>query len=238
MITQPISKLLFIDLESVGIEKNYMECVQNNPKIATMFDNYFDWFLKKYPEDNHDLIENHLKDYVFFKRAGLIPEFAKIICVSIAYIDDSGELHKETIANHDEFEVLKKVQTILKAFSRLDFYLCGHNLKNFDIPMLQKRFVINGLLPPSILPTYNTKPWDAKVLDTRDIWVFGQQGSISSLDLLCTSMGIESSKNGDIKASEVHEQYWINNRLEDIANYCEKDVQVLIDFIIKITNLK
>jgi hypothetical protein len=104
--------------------------------------------------------------------------------------------------------------------------------------MLQKRFVINGLLPPSILPTYNTKPWDAKVLDTRDIWVFGQQGSISSLDLLCTSMGIESSKNGDIKASEVHEQYWINNRLEDIANYCEKDVQVLIDFIIKITNLK
>jgi hypothetical protein len=36
----------------------------------------------------------------------------------------------------------------------------------------------------------------------------------------------------------VHEAYWNHNRLQEIAEYCEKDVNVLIDFIKKLKNLK
>jgi hypothetical protein len=50
-------------------------------------------------------------------------------------------------------------------------------------------------------------------------------------------MGVESSKNMEIKGNKVHEAYWVNEDLDGIVEYCEKDVSVLIDVIKKITSL-
>ena len=36
----------------------------------------------------------------------------------------------------------------------------------------------------------------------------------------------------------VHSAYWEQNRLKEISEYCERDVEVLIDAIIKLKNLK
>jgi hypothetical protein len=36
----------------------------------------------------------------------------------------------------------------------------------------------------------------------------------------------------------VHEAYWNHNRLEEISEYCEKDVEVLIETIKKLKKLK
>ena len=38
MIKTPITKILFLDIETVGLNKNYDECVKNNPKIAHQFE--------------------------------------------------------------------------------------------------------------------------------------------------------------------------------------------------------
>jgi hypothetical protein len=51
-------------------------------------------------------------------------------------------------------------------------------------------------------------------------------------------MDIETPKDGEINGSMVHNEYWNNNKLNEIAEYCEKDVKVLIDFITKLKNLK
>jgi predicted PolB exonuclease-like 3'-5' exonuclease len=129
-------------------------------------------------------------------------------------------------------------QTLLERCGKLGFYLCGHNLKNFDIPMLAKRMVINGLLPPSILPSYDTKPWEIKAIDTKEIWQFGSYTSIGSLDLMCTCMNIPSPKEGEITGEKVHDSYWIDGKLKEIAEYCERDVKVLVDVIKKLKELK
>ncbi|NBP59461.1 3'-5' exonuclease, partial [bacterium] len=47
------------------------------------------------------------------------------------------------------------------------------------------RMIINDLMPPKILPTYDTKPWEVRAIDTRDVWQYGQYASISTLDLMC-----------------------------------------------------
>jgi hypothetical protein len=98
--------------------------------------------------------------------------------------------------------------------------------------------VINGILPPKILPSYDTKPWEIKAIDTREIWQFGQYASISTLDLMCGVMGVESSKSDEMDGSMVHEVFWNENNLEKINTYCEKDVKVLYEFINKILTLK
>jgi hypothetical protein len=242
MIKIPITKILFIDIETAGGCPDFTTCQALNPKVATQFINYYDWFLKRFPEDDTVVSnreqEEKKRDNIFKKRAALVPEFAKIICVSVAFVTDKGETKMQTFSGDDELELLKDVQKLLDRCGKLDFHLCGHNLKNFDIPMLAKRMIINGLLPPSILPSYDTKPWEIKAIDTKEIWQYGAYSSIGSLDLLCSCMDIPTSKEGEISGEMVHNSYWLDGKLKEISEYCERDVQVLIDIIKKLKELK
>jgi len=239
MIKININKILFLDIETVGIEKNYDECVKNRPEIAAQFDKYFDWFLKRFPEDAiKGMNEDERKNIVFSTRTALVPEFAKIVCVSMAFVVGNGEIKSQSFSGDDEHKLLKDTQKLLDRCGKLDFYLCGHNLKNFDIPMLAKRMIINGLMPPSILPTYDTKPWEVKAIDTKEIWQYGSYTSIGSLDLMCTCLEIPTPKDGEVTGDKVHTAYWDENKLKEITEYCEKDVKVLIDTINKLIGLK
>lgn len=233
MINIPITKILFLDIETVGGCPDLESCERFSPEIAEQFEKYFDWFQKRFPEDI-----NLTKDEVFKKRSALVPEFAKIICVSMAFVMDNGEVKKQTFSGDDEKELLIKVRGLLDRCHKLDFYLCGHNLKNFDIPMLAKRMIINGILPSKILPSYDTKPWEVKAIDTKEIWQYGSYTSIGSLDLVCSTMGIETPKDGEVTGDKVHHAYWIEQKLPQISEYCEKDVDVLVQFIKKLKELE
>jgi len=236
IIKQPITKILFMDIETVGGCPNYDVCSNLNPIVADQFDKYFDWFLKRFPEDNE--INEDQKNKVFSSRAGLVPEFAKIVCVSFAFVMDDGNVRRQTFVNNNEEQLLKDVQGLLNKCAKLDFWLCGHNLKNFDIPMLAKRMIINGLMPPALIPSYDTKPWEIKAIDTKEIWQYGAYTSIGSLDLLCSTMDIPTPKDGEVNGSMVHSEYWEKQNLKGIAEYCEKDVEVLIEIIKKLKSLK
>jgi hypothetical protein len=242
MIKTPLTKILFIDIETVGGCKNLEDCEKNNPSVANQFDKYYDWFLKRFPEDDVAIINkdsaDRKKNNIFVKRAALVPEFAKIVCVSVAFVTDKNEIKTQTFSDDDEKQLLKDCQKLLDRCGKLDFFLCGHNLKNFDIPMLAKRMIINGLMPPSILPSYDTKPWEIKAIDTKEIWQYGAYTSIGSLDLLCTTMDIPTPIDGAVNGESVHDAYWNKNMLKEIAEYCEKDVAVLIDIIKKLKNLE
>jgi predicted PolB exonuclease-like 3'-5' exonuclease len=175
---------------------------------------------------------------VYSKRTALVPEFAKIVCVSMAFVMENGEVKKQTFSGDDEKKLLTQVRDLLDRCQKLDFYLCGHNLKNFDIPMMAKRMIINGILPSKLLPSYDTKPWEVKAIDTKEIWQYGSYTAIGSLDLVCATLDIPTPKDGEINGGMVHEAYWSGNRLSEIAEYCEKDVDVLIQFIKKLKELK
>lgn len=233
MINTPITKILFLDIETVGGCPDLESCERFSPELAEQFNKYYDWFLKRFPEDSV-----LFKDEVFEKRAALVPEFAKIVCVSMAFVMENGEIKKQTFSNDNEQELLLQVRNLLDRCNKLDFYLCGHNLKNFDIPMLAKRMMINGILPSKLLPSYDTKPWEVKAIDTKEIWQYGSYTAIGSLDLVCSTMGIPTPKDGEITGANVHKAYWGEQKLNEIAEYCEKDVDVLIQFIKKLKELK
>lgn len=242
MIKTPLTKILFLDIETVGGCKNLDECKKNNPIVYDQFIKYSDWFLKRFPEDDtavpHRDVETIKMNNIFVKRAALVPEFAKIVCVSVAFVTDKNEIKTQSFSGDDEKQLLKDCQTLLNRCGKLDFYLCGHNLKNFDIPMLAKRMIINGLMPPSILPSYDTKPWEIKAIDTKEVWQYGAYSSIGSLDLLCSTMDIPTPKDGEVTGENVHSAYWNENKLDEIREYCERDVRVLIDIIKKLKNLE
>ena len=232
MINIPLEKLLFIDIETVGIQPDWDHLVENNEALSFQFQNYFDWFQKRFPEDADKGVGQ-----MFVNRSALVPEFARIACVSVAFVTDKGETKMQSFSNKNEKDLLQDVQKLLRRIGELGFFLCGHNVKGFDIPMLAKRMIMNGLLPPKILPGHDTKPWEIKALDTKELWQYGGYGSIASLELMCVCMGVESSKNMEVTGNKVHEAYWINKDIKGIVEYCEKDVLVLIEVIKKITTL-
>jgi hypothetical protein len=55
--------------------------------------------------------------------------------------------------------------------------------------------------------------------------------------LLCSCLDIPTPKDGEVNGGMVHEAYWGHSRLSEIAEYCEKDVEVLIETIKKLKNL-
>lgn len=232
MIKHPLHKILFLDIETVGISSNYDNLKKDYPELSYQFENYIDWFQKRFPEDTGKPIEE-----IFVNRAALVPEFSKIVCVSVGFVDPKGEVKKQTFFNSNETQLLTDVNTLLNRVDKLGFILCGHNLKNFDIPVLAKRMLINGILPSSILPSYDTKPWEIKAIDTKEIWQYGQFGAISSLELMCISLGVESSKNMEVTGNKVHNSFWNENKYQEIQDYCEKDVEVLINVVTKLSKL-
>ena len=232
MINIPLEKLLFIDIETVGVQPDWESLKKSNLELSFVFENYIDWFQKRFPEDADKPVGQ-----MFVNRAALVPEFARIACVSVAFVTEKGETKMQSFSNKNEKDLLQDVQKLLRRVGELGFFLCGHNVKGFDIPMLAKRMIINGLLPPKILPGHDTKPWEIKALDTKELWQYGGYGTIASLELMCVSMGVESSKNMEVTGNKVHAAYLTNKAIKGIVEYCEKDVLVLIDVIKKITTL-
>ena len=233
MINIPLTKILFLDIETVGIQPDWDSLVKHNEALSFQFEHYFDWFQKRFPEDGANGVGQ-----MFVNRSALVPEFARIACVSVAFVTESGEVKMQSFSDIDEKKMLLEVQKLLYRVGELGFFLCGHNVKGFDIPMLAKRMIINELMPPSILPSYDTKPWEIKAIDTKEIWQYGAYTAIGSLDLMCTCLDIPTPKDGPINGGMVHEAYWNHNRLQEIAEYCEKDVDVLINAILQLKSLK
>jgi 3'-5' exonuclease len=232
MINVPLDKILFIDIETVGIEADYPTLEKKNPKLAELFSNYESWFKKRFPED----IDVTL-DQLFQTRTALVPEFARIVTVCLGIVDQSGKFKTTVFSDENERSLLIELRKTLFRCGELGYFLCGHNVKNFDIPMMAKRMIINNILPPKIFPTYDTKPWEIKAIDTRDVWQYGQYASISTLDLMCGVMGVESSKSDEMDGSRVHEVFYKEKNIDKINTYCEKDVQVLYEVVKKLQNL-
>jgi predicted PolB exonuclease-like 3'-5' exonuclease len=232
MINVPLDKILFIDIETVGIEADYPTLEKKNPKLAELFSNYESWFKKRFPEDADVTL-----DQLFQTRTALVPEFARIVTVCLGIVDQSGKFKTTVFSDENERALLVDLRKTLFRCGELGYFLCGHNVKNFDIPMMAKRMIINNILPPKIFPTYDTKPWEVKAIDTRDVWQYGQYASISTLDLMCGVMGVESSKSDEMDGSRVHEVFYKEKNIDKINTYCEKDVKVLYEVVKKLQNL-
>ena len=232
MINVPLDKILFIDIETVGIEADYPSLEKKNPKLAELFSNYESWFKKRFPEDADATL-----DQLFQTRTALVPEFARIVTVCLGIVDQSGKFKTTIFSDENERALLVDLRKTLFRCGELGYFLCGHNVKNFDIPMMAKRMIINNILPPKIFPTYDTKPWEVKAIDTRDVWQYGQYASISTLDLMCGVMGVESSKSDEMDGSRVHEVFYKEKNIDKINTYCEKDVKVLYEVVKKLQNL-
>jgi hypothetical protein len=182
---------------------------------------------------------------MYQSRAGVMAEFSKIICISIGYFSSSVDrkFNIESIYGFDEKKILCKFLALLNDRNKINikWFFAGHNIKEFDIPFLCRRILINKLIIPDCLNFQNKKPWEITVLDTFQYWRFGDFKHFTSLKLLAKVLHLPSPKN-DINGSMVGVLYWEENpakrhlNMIRIANYCSRDVETTMRIILKIIN--
>ncbi len=224
-----INKLLFLDIETVGVADDLDDLGHTHPQLLNIWQSSgVDYFKRRYPED-YELSSNDL----FVKRSALLPEFGKIVCVSVGFILDNGEIKLDSFYG-EEKELLSKLSNLLVRIEKLDFKLCGHNIKNFDLPYIAKRMLINEIKIPSILPNYQIKPWETKVVDTKEVWNFNSFKGLSSLELVCASLNVPNPKDNEVNGSNMHNYYYNNNDINKIVEYCEEDVKATINLMKKL----
>jgi DNA polymerase elongation subunit (family B) len=160
----------------------------------------------------------------FYGRAGIWAEFGKIICISVGIFAGGKKtsLRVKSFSSHDEKEILEEFSALLNS-QPPTLILCAHNGKEFDFPYICRRMMINGLKIPVQLEISGRKPWEINHLDTMELWKFGDYKNYTSLSLLTAIFNIPTPKD-DIDGSLVGHVYWVEENLDRICIYCEKDV--------------
>jgi 3'-5' exonuclease len=176
------------------------------------------------------------------QRAGVMAEFAKIICISIGYFKKEGnalQLRLKSFSGDDEKVLLQGFTTTLHQIEAKNskWSFAGHNIKEFDIPFICRRLLVNGLPIPAYLDFQNMKPWDTNIVDTFQYWRFGDFKNYTSLKLLAASLGVPSPKD-DIDGSMVADVYWNQKSLQRIVTYCQKDVLTTANIILRFKNME
>lgn len=236
LIPHPLDKILFVDIETTGVTPTLDALREESPDHAEVFESYREHFYKRFPEE----VGNDI-DVVFQNKSALTPEFSRVVAISFGWFDSAGEIKTHALSGNNEKALLQSATEVFnKAFGK-GWVVCGHNIKVFDLPVIAKRCVINGLTPPEFCPRLSTKPWDMKAIDTKELWQFNSSTNISGLKLLCSSLGIESPKGGDVEGKDVHSFYWGKKggekTLSLISEYCTRDVVATARVVKKLSEL-
>ena len=229
MITRmPLENFLVIDIETVSGQRNFEALSEDWQHL------WQEKVLRSIPEDST------ASEY-YPQRAGIMAEFGKVVCISIGYFKKEKEKFQfrvKSIFSDNEDTLLRDFINTVNQLEAVHNRWCftGHNIKEFDIPFLCRRLLINNLPVPNYLDFQNMKPWETNMVDTFQYWRFGDYKNYTSLKLLAAALNVPSPKD-DIDGSMVGQVYWVENDLQRIATYCQKDVVTVANIILRFKNL-
>jgi predicted PolB exonuclease-like 3'-5' exonuclease len=217
------NKILFFDIETVPLTYEFKDLEERAQGL---------WDRKtRFLQERDNLSPDEL-----YEKAGIYAEFGKVVCISMGFVlqkEGETQIRVKSIANENEKILLQEYIDLLNSYyNSPDFLFCAHNGKEFDIPFLCRRILINGLKLPFMLNVAGKKPWEIKHLDTMELWKFGDFKNYTSLDLLTYIFNIPTPKD-DMDGSQVAKVFYEEKNLDRIIHYCEKDVIATIQLFRK-----
>jgi uncharacterized protein YprB with RNaseH-like and TPR domain len=217
-------KILFLDIETVPQAYQFE---QLDDKSKALFE----------AKNRFQISPEKPIEQIFEDRGGILAEFGKIVCISVGMLHEGSHgksIRLKSYYHDDEETLLVQFKRLLEDHYNTPYHvLCGHNSKEFDIPYICRRMLINGIALPSILQIAGKKPWEINHIDTMELWKFGDYKSYTSLSLLCHVMQIPTPKD-DISGADVARVYYEEQDLQRIMVYCEKDVVALIQLFLRL----
>lgn len=210
---------LYLDIETIPTQRQdvreYIAAGVTHPGNISKAETIAKWNEENRPAAIEEAVQ----------KTGLDGAFGQICVIGWAFGDDPVKtLHDAT----DEAEILQAFCDALSYIPAKEIFqtsVIGHNVSSFDLRFLMQRFIVNGIMPPSVIErSAQAKPWETdKVFDTMVQW--SGVGNRVSLDKLCLALSIESPK-GDLDGSKVG-QYVKDGRIAEVVDYCKDDVEAV-----------
>ena len=222
-----------------------MEDFKNLFKLSSIYDTIF---IKIETEVNLDTIKNvdlwvkfmeetYSKDVklldvdekkYFYKKSKFYPEFSEITSISwgIVKVLDNGDVVKEIrkVSGNNEKEKLEYFFKILELYKqkKINAYVCGFNILNYEIPFLVKRGLKYGLDTPKIIKTnLSAKPWEYMITDINNISkVTGIR--YTNLEIFADFLNVDYVKSDDTTNPD---------------EYTSKSVNTIIDLYLKLRKM-
>jgi predicted PolB exonuclease-like 3'-5' exonuclease len=218
-----IKNVLFLDIETVPCSPSFEDL---DITFQTLWAEKTVWQRK----------EEYTPAEFYKLKAGVMAEFAKIICISVGYLfveKNENHFRIKSFYGDDEKQIITDFNELLNSqFSKKQHQLCAHNGKEFDFPFIARRTLINELKLPALLDIAGKKPWEVNHLDTMELWKFGDYKHYTSIKLLAALFNIPTPKD-DIDGSQVAGVYWNDKDLERIKKYCQKDTLTVAQLLLK-----
>lgn len=178
-------------------------------------------------QPQQEAVDDAVAEALYQEKAGIFAEFARVVCISFGMlIQRNGDFifRIKSCLGNNEIQILQEFARVLDN-DRIR-YLCAHNGREFDVPFLGRRYLINNLPVPKKIDLRLKRPWDEearRIIDTMELWSFGDRKSFTRLELLCAVFNIPSPKL-IMSGAQVGDTFWHEQNLDKIAAYCESDV--------------
>ena len=201
---------IYIDIETIPTQHaEHQTFVCENLKAPSNYKN--EETIAKWLDENKEAAIN---------KTSLDGAFGEIVAISVAINDESPvAFYREDWQSADrECDILTRFNQYLKEQAnkcRTVPEFIGHNLAKFDSLFLWQRCIINRVKPYYKMDKRNT-------YDTMLEWCGFERDKSPSLNKLCQVLGIE--QKGDIDGSKVWQAVQ-DGRINDVAEYCAKDVE-------------
>lgn len=173
-------------------------------------------------------IYNTYKDYQSLQEKygeglNFMPEYNKILTIVVGVKTNEG-IQIKNLDGSEQDQIKKFFEIVEKDYNKTAPILCGHNIKNFDLPFIIKRALKYGIKIPQRLKAHGKKPREMEnILDLFEVYKYLSFSGKGSLDLICNFLDIPTPKQG-IDGSQV-QKYFDDWKESEILEYCKRDVE-------------
>lgn len=158
------------------------------------------------------------------------PYLGEIVCISVGE-SLNGKINTMSFTGKEP-ELLKNFWSLLGKIGSAQ-YVSFNGLK-FDTNFITLRSMHHNI-PATNKQFLNTSKFRKNPHFDVMQWMSDWGYPIPSLDLACDIAGVQSSKEGAIKAKDVAQAYE-DGRIKEIAEYCEEDVRATMEVFFKLKN--
>lgn len=230
-----VNKTLFFDVETTTRYNTYEEYLENEPNCAKEFarkvrvDSKWDSMTIEEvyngnPRSNGMLWAQHLHIISIAYRKWN-PTTRKYEGDTFGFssweeyesIEDKSKADRDILINFNE--------VLTSEFGDDKGLLGGYNILGFDMAVLWMRMMVCGIKPHTSLQTVNRKPWN--ITNILDLYAWTkpcEHTGLSSFDIMNALLEVPSSKTDDVAGNHVGARFWNDHEIEQINEYCMKDV--------------